>query len=504
MKSPSTLCCLFLIIATNSFTLAKAQVNTTDSLALVDLYNSTNGPGWGNHTNWLTSQPVSSWYGITVTGNRVTTVFIYNNNMTGPIPSSIGNLTALTILKLYTNHLNGAIPSSIGNLVNLSILFLNNNALSGAIPSSIGNLAQLGELDMQANQLSDTIPSSIGNMASLYGLFLNGNQLIGKIPASIGNLVNLADLDLSDNQLTGTIPPVITSLTSLFDLTLSHNQLTGTIPFSIGNLTNLAFLYLDNNRLQGSIPSSVGNLVNLQYLYFNNNKLTGAVPKALTQLPQLHFLYLNNNHLTQSKNVFFGPGSDFLRGNIGNNDFTFDGLEYIATKYPKIKYQPQAKIPVHENGNMLSASAGGTVSNNTYHWYRAGSTDSTVITGDSVFTPSQTGVYYVNVTNAIATALTLRSDSVDFTISSITANNRIANAVKNSVRFSAYPNPATSTIHLQTERSVTITLMNSNGKVLLTQSIRGNNVINVSKYSNGVYYLQNNTTGEVQKIVVMH
>ena len=71
---------------------ANGQVNKQDSLALVDLYNSTNGPNWYNQKNWLTKNPVSTWYGITVTNNRVTDIYINGNNLTGSIPYSIGNL----------------------------------------------------------------------------------------------------------------------------------------------------------------------------------------------------------------------------------------------------------------------------------------------------------------------------------------------------------------------------------------------------------------------------
>jgi len=47
-----------------SFRSFAQSFNTQDSLALVDLYNATNGPGWVNHTNWLTSKPVYTWYGV--------------------------------------------------------------------------------------------------------------------------------------------------------------------------------------------------------------------------------------------------------------------------------------------------------------------------------------------------------------------------------------------------------------------------------------------------------
>jgi hypothetical protein len=103
---------------------------------LFDLYNSANGAGWNNNTNWLTG-PVKTWYGITVTGTRVTDINLYGNNLNGSIPSSIGNLVNLQGLWLGNNQLSGSIPSSIGNLVSLQYLVLSSNQLSGSIPSSI-------------------------------------------------------------------------------------------------------------------------------------------------------------------------------------------------------------------------------------------------------------------------------------------------------------------------------------------------------------------------------
>src|SRR3954468_9046083 len=124
MKTKSTLFSLLFAACVNINT-AHAQVNVQDSLALVDLYNSTDGPNWGYHLNWLTNSPVSTWSGIyDVTDTRV------------------------TYIELGYNKLSGAIPSSIGNLVNLKHLGLSNNQLEAPIPSSIGNLANLQALDL--------------------------------------------------------------------------------------------------------------------------------------------------------------------------------------------------------------------------------------------------------------------------------------------------------------------------------------------------------------------
>ena len=65
MKTNSTIVLFLFVLCFYKPTSANAQVNTNDSLALVDLYNRTGGSiTWADRTNWLTSAPVSSWYGI--------------------------------------------------------------------------------------------------------------------------------------------------------------------------------------------------------------------------------------------------------------------------------------------------------------------------------------------------------------------------------------------------------------------------------------------------------
>ena len=91
MKTKSTIFFLAFAFCANINT-THAQVNVQDSLALVDLYNSTDGPHWLHHGNWLTSNPVSKWDGITVTNTRVTFIYLSDYGLNGTIPSSIGIL----------------------------------------------------------------------------------------------------------------------------------------------------------------------------------------------------------------------------------------------------------------------------------------------------------------------------------------------------------------------------------------------------------------------------
>lgn len=272
-------------------------VNQQDSLALIDLFNNTEGARWYQNQNWLTSEPVNNWYGLTVTENRVTGLVLYNNNLNGSIPASLGNLTALTNLAIFGNNgLHGKIPTSIGNLVNLLSLNLSNNNLSDTITSTFGNLIHLTTLNLATNKLEGNLPSAFGNLTDLTDLALNTNQITA-IPASLGNLVNLRNLLLFQNLLTS-LPDELGNLISLKKLYLSENQLVSNIPASLGNLINLQELELLNNKLTGSIPLSLGNLINVTSFLLSDNQLTGSIPASLGNLVNAKTMWLFNNNLT--------------------------------------------------------------------------------------------------------------------------------------------------------------------------------------------------------------
>jgi Leucine-rich repeat (LRR) protein len=88
---------------------------------------------------------------------------LYINQLTGEIPSEIGNLTNLTELVLNYNQLTGNIPPGIGNLTNLDWLLLGNNQLTGEIPESICdlNINWGSNFSISNNQLCPPYPSCI-------------------------------------------------------------------------------------------------------------------------------------------------------------------------------------------------------------------------------------------------------------------------------------------------------------------------------------------------------
>ena len=113
--------------------------------ALVALYNATNGSGWKNNENWLSEAPLDQWYGVfTDCDGTLTHLSLTDNQITGPIPSWLGNLSNLRHLELAGNQITEPIPSWLGNLSNLNVLGLGRNQFTGPIPPELGNLSRLG------------------------------------------------------------------------------------------------------------------------------------------------------------------------------------------------------------------------------------------------------------------------------------------------------------------------------------------------------------------------
>ena len=64
------------------------------------------------------------------------------------------------MLSLYDNELSGEIPSELGRLTNLRALRLDGNELSGEIPPELGSLTNLEELYL-GNELRGCIPAGL-------------------------------------------------------------------------------------------------------------------------------------------------------------------------------------------------------------------------------------------------------------------------------------------------------------------------------------------------------
>ena len=255
-----------------------------ETLALIALYDATNGPNWKTNTNWRTDAPISTWHGVqTDAQGRVTHLDLNDNNLSGHIPEAIGQLDSLRLLYLFGNNLTGTIPDEIGELTNLKDLDLSDNELSGAIPPQFGNLKKLTQLGLAYNELSGPIPPELGSMSMMASMSLQGNQLTGKIPTELTQLQELYGLDIAGNELQGTIPKAFAQLGRLVYLDFSNNNLSGDIsewPANLKSLTQprLGQLRISDNDFTGCIPTQLREITDTDFIYSKLNHC-GEPPK---------------------------------------------------------------------------------------------------------------------------------------------------------------------------------------------------------------------------------
>ncbi|KAJ4848050.1 hypothetical protein Tsubulata_015832 [Turnera subulata] len=102
------------------------------------------------------------------------------NQFNNILPASIGNLSAsLQVLHLKSCKIKGSIPGEIGNLSSLTKLTMADNELTGPVPTTIGRLKKLQDIlrvNLSSNSLSGQLPLSIGNLKVIAMLELSNNN----------------------------------------------------------------------------------------------------------------------------------------------------------------------------------------------------------------------------------------------------------------------------------------------------------------------------------------
>ncbi|XP_010252250.1 PREDICTED: probable leucine-rich repeat receptor-like protein kinase At5g49770 [Nelumbo nucifera] len=203
-----------------------------------------------------------------------------DNKLTGTIPVSSGNQPGLDMLT-HTKHfhfgknqLGGEIPAQLfrENMSLIHVIF-DNNKFTGPIPSTIGLLNKLQVLRLDRNLLSGHVPSSLNDLTDLQQLQLSNNQLTGPMP-DLSGMKNLNYVDFSNNTFEASdVPQWFSTLKVLTTLIMDNTQLQGSLTSALFSLPQLQSVNLKNNQINGTLDLGYNYSAALQIVDVQNNQI---------------------------------------------------------------------------------------------------------------------------------------------------------------------------------------------------------------------------------------
>nr|XP_016448502.1 PREDICTED: probable leucine-rich repeat receptor-like serine/threonine-protein kinase At3g14840 [Nicotiana tabacum] len=249
------------------------------------------------NTNWNTPTDNTSTYQNNVTCNcsipnngfcHVESILLKGQDLAGVLPPSLVKLPYLKKIDLARNYLSGTIPPEWAStkVEYMSVLV---NQLSGPIPKYLENMTALLYMSLENNMFSGTIPKELGNMVNLQNLTLSFNNLTGKLPVELNKLTNLLELRLSGNNFTGKLPS-FESFKNLQKLEIQASGFEGPVSQSISVLTGMSELIISDLTGSASEFPPLENMTGLSRLMLRNCNISGKIPSYLAKMPQLQIL----------------------------------------------------------------------------------------------------------------------------------------------------------------------------------------------------------------------
>ena len=284
-------------IAPVHFDPVKESSRQIDSLALVAIYNASDGANWTKN-NWDLTKPLDEWKAVTLTDGRVTALKLTTSGVIAQewtLPDEIGDLAELTDLRISSNKLTGEIPESLYGLGKLEKLYLQNDNLTGSLSADIAKLTNLTELYVDRNaNMTGSIPPEIGTLKKLARINISQTGIGGEIPAELGQCESLLQFMAFKCNLSGTLPD-IWDMPALQTVMMYGNPgLTGNLPASLGKLKPIVngetitapSLQIYGCNFTGSIPASFAGLhEKTKQVYVQENKMSGTIPAAVAAHP---------------------------------------------------------------------------------------------------------------------------------------------------------------------------------------------------------------------------
>lgn len=423
-----------LLVSLVSMSLSAQSIPESERAALVAIHKATGGANWKDPYIWDLKKAPSTWHGVTIKGGHVTELFLEEaglvgnfpgkellalpelstlalaqNSLTGNIPSEIGKLSKLTLLRLGSNKFTGEVPD-LSQLTKMEFLYINELEVSGKLPD-ISKMPDLYIVDFGNCKFSGSLPSEIGNCTKMISFDVTHNKLSGELPKSLAQCVALMDLSLQDNQFSGEIPD-LSALIHLGERNdfvfgrcyFNDNQFSGSFPEWATKHASLSRFTCQNNKLSGEFPSDLSGMAKLEALYASNNKFTGKMPAILpakieeldlsyndlsgaipnySEASALSSLFVQGNELSGKVPPFYKKAKDFANINAMLNHFSFadfaDWKKYAENKDAFFRvglqkaYQENKKLELKTGDKLVldaTYTGKGLIGNCSYQWYR--------------------------------------------------------------------------------------------------------------------------------------
>ncbi|XP_021299996.1 probable leucine-rich repeat receptor-like protein kinase At5g49770 [Herrania umbratica] len=204
-----------------------------------------------------------------------------DNQLMGSIPVSTPTSPGLDLLlkakhfHFNKNKLSGTIPPKLfsSEMVLIHILF-DGNQFTGNIPSTLGHVQTLEVLRLDRNALTGKVPSNLNNLTNINELNLAHNKLTGPLP-DLTSMNTLNYVDLSNNSFDPTETPVwFSTLSSLTTLVIEHGSLQGPLPQKLFSFPQIQQVKLRNNAFNGTLDLGDNVGTQLQLVDLQNNQIS--------------------------------------------------------------------------------------------------------------------------------------------------------------------------------------------------------------------------------------
>eukprot|EP00173_Palmaria_palmata_P002102 Plantae.Rhodophyta-Palmaria_palmata.ctg22921.p1 GENE.Plantae.Rhodophyta-Palmaria_palmata.ctg22921~~Plantae.Rhodophyta-Palmaria_palmata.ctg22921.p1 ORF type:complete len:350 (-),score=24.81 Plantae.Rhodophyta-Palmaria_palmata.ctg22921:18-983(-) len=249
--------------------------------------------------------------------NRLTIMDLSHNKFTlqsTGFPAHLLDHPSLITLNLSKNALVGTLPN-VKFSSKLGFLGMYDNKMSGSLPTSLGAMVSCTHLDLSNNAFTGPMISEIGSMQALKLLFLSNNDFdVGPVPTEYAKLnASLLEMSLRNTNRNGALPQFVTTLPKLQLLDLSRNSFTGPIPEAYGDMFNLEYLLLNANAgISGTVPDKFSQLIKLQAAYLDGTGLSGELRGVCT----LPFFSVRAEEDTHALFVDCGEGVDGVQPEV--------------------------------------------------------------------------------------------------------------------------------------------------------------------------------------------